>query len=159
MSEGKSVSEAEVIPHHKLFEASAGTGAGGAGSKVFHLAEVPELSSLHDGRRKQVLLNRANTSAALLVDVVTVAAGSGSPRHYHKGTDHFFFILDGRGNLEIEGRSYPLQRGSVAWIADGDVHQVFADPASPLMFLEYFSRGDHETVFLGQACAWQPRGR
>lgn len=152
------VSDAQTIPHHKLAAAPAGTGARGGGSKVFHLSEVPELTSHHDGRVKQVLLNRSNTTAALLVDIVTVAAGSGSPRHYHKGTDHFFFILDGLGSLEIEGQRYPVQRGTVAWIADGDVHQVLADPASPLQFLEYFSHGEHETVFLGPACEWHPQG-
>ncbi len=159
MSQGRSVSDEGVIPHHKLFESPAGTGTSGTGSKVFQLDDVAELTSLHDGRRKQVLFNRANTSAELLVDVVTVAPGSSSPRHYHKGTDHFFFILDGVGRLEIDGRSHPLRRGSVAWIADGDIHQVFADPASHLTFLEYFSHGEHETVFLGQACEWQPRQR
>ncbi len=146
----------QVIPHRELFKAAVGGGSLGAGSKVFHLDDVAELASVHDGRTKKVLFNRANTAAGLLVDVVTVVPGSSSPQHYHRGTEHFFVILAGRGRIEISGRSHPVRAGTVAWIADGDVHQVFADPKIPLNFLEYFSHGQHETVFLEQGCEWRP---
>ena len=149
----------QTIPHARLHATETGVIGEGPGSKVFSLDDVPELASLHDGRRKRVLLNTANTGAGLLVDVVTVAPGSASPLHYHKQTEHFFFIVDGRGHITIAGRDYPLRLGSVAWIADGDPHQVFAASDSPLTFLEYFSRGNHETVFLGQACEWKPEPR
>ncbi len=146
----------QVIPHRELFEAAIGAGSMGAGSKVFHLDDVPELASAHDGRTKKILFNRTNTAAGLLVDVVTVVPGGSSPQHYHRGTEHFFVILAGRGRIEISGHNHPLQAGTIAWIADGDVHQVFADPEIPLTFLEYFSHGQHETVFLGQGCEWRP---
>ncbi len=153
------VGEGSVIPHHKLFETEVGAAIEARGSKAFHLDDVPELVSVHDGRRKKVLFNSASTAADLRVDVVSVVPGGSSPLHYHRGTDHFFFILDGRGRIVIEDRSYPLRAGTVVWIADGDPHQVFADPESPLTFLEYFSRGQHETVFLGQGCEWRPTQR
>ncbi len=146
----------QVIPHRELFEAAVGSGSLGAGSKVFHLDDVPELASVHDGRTKKILFNRANTGGGFLVDVVTVAPGSSSSQHYHQGTEHFFVILAGRGRIEIKGDSHPVQAGTVAWIANGDVHQVFADPEIPLTFLEYFSHGQHETVFLGPGCEWRP---
>lgn len=149
----------ERIPHHRLFEAEGIVAEGGSGSKVFHLDDVPELTSVHDGRRKKVLLNRPSTGKELLVDVLTYGPGVTSPLHYHRGTDHFFFVLDGRGRILIQDREYPLRAGTVVWIAEGDVHKVYADPDSTLTFLEYFSRGDHETVFLEQACEWQPRKR
>jgi quercetin dioxygenase-like cupin family protein len=147
----------QTIPHAGLHDTEASVVGEGAESKVFHFDDVPELASLHDGRRKRVLLNATNTGAELLVDVVTVAPGSSSPLHYHKGTEHFFFALDGRGRIVIRDQAHPLRRGSVVWIADGDLHQVFADPDSPLTFLEYFSRGRHETVFMGPSCEWKPK--
>ncbi len=144
--------EGDVIPHRALFNAPLGGAPGQSGSKVFHIDDVPELASLHDTRKKRILLNRPNTGAPLLVDVVTIGPGDASPLHYHKGTDHFFLILDGRGRIVVKDQAYALRRGSVAWVADGDIHQLFADPDSPLTFMEYFSRGDHETVFVGQSC-------
>ncbi len=150
------VASEQVIPHRELFRATVGAGSLGAGSKVFHLDDVPEFASVHDGRTKKILFNRANTATGLLVDVVTVVPGGSSPPHYHRGTEHFFVILAGHGRIEISGHSHPLQAGTAAWIAEGDVHQVFADPEIPLTFLEYFSHGQHETVFLGPGCEWRP---
>jgi quercetin dioxygenase-like cupin family protein len=143
------------IAHEGLAEAERVLGRG-PGSKVFHLEDVPELVSVHDGRRKRVLLNSTNTGGELLVDVVTVAPGSSSPVHFQRGTEHFFYVLAGRGRIRIGDREFPLRAGSVAWVAEGDIHQLLADPDCELAFLEYFSRGRHETVFLGPACTWRP---
>jgi quercetin dioxygenase-like cupin family protein len=147
--------EGESIPHHRLIDAHVGIAAEPGGSVVFHLDDVPELSSQHDGRRKKVLLNAPITGKELLVDVLDYAPGGTSPLHYHRGTDHFFYVLDGRGRIVINDREYPLRPHTVVWIADGDAHKVFADPDSHLQFLEYFSRGHHETVFMEQACGWR----
>lgn len=150
--------EAEGVPHHRLIDAHVGIATTPEGSKVFHLDDVPQLASEHDGRRKKVLLNAPVTGAALLVDVLDYGPGVASPLHYHRGTDHFFYVLEGRGRIVIGDREYPLRPDTVVWIADGDVHKVFADPDAHLRFLEYFSRGHHETVFLEQACEWQLKG-
>ncbi len=146
----------ETVPHHRLFEATVGVIGTGPGSKAFHIDEISELGSVHDGRRKKILLNAINTAAPLLVDIVSYEPGATSPLHFHRDIDHFFFVLGGRGRIVIEGQEYPLRPGSVVWIAPGDVHKVHAAADSTLTFLEYFSRGEHETVFLEQACEWRP---
>src|SRR3989304_5203744 len=46
--------------------------------------------------------------------------------------------------------------GRGVWIASGDAHKVYADADGALTFRESFSRGEHETVFLEQACEWRP---
>lgn len=147
------------VPHHRLHESDVGVIGRGPGSKVFHVDEVTELTSQHDGRRKKILLNAINTGSPLLVDIVSYAPGGTSPLHFHREIDHFFFVLDGRGRIVINGQDHPLRAGTVVWIAAGDVHKVHADADSPLTFLEYFSRGAHETVFLEQACEWRPDPR
>ncbi len=144
----------EQVRHEGLADTHKVVGRG-PGSKVFHVDEVPELESAHDGRRKRVLLNRTNTGSSLLVDVVTVAPGSASPVHLHRGTDHFFYVLAGRGRIRIGDQEFPLRAGSVAWVGEGEVHQLLADPDCELTFLEYFSQARHETVFLGPACTWR----
>jgi quercetin dioxygenase-like cupin family protein len=155
---GAHAQESGTIPHHKLIDA-AGIVIGGTGSRVFHLDDLPELSSEHDGRKKKVLLNTPSTGSEMLVDILDYAPGGTSPLHYHKGTEHFFFVLGGRGRIVINDREYPLRSNTVVWIVDGDVHKVYADPDSRLQFLEYFSKGRHETVFMEEACAWQPQSK
>ncbi len=145
-----------TVPHHRLFETTVGVMGQGTGSKLFNVDEIPELGSVHDGRQKKILLNATNTGSPLLVDLVSYAPGATSPLHFHRDIDHFFFVLDGRGRIVINGRENPLRAGSVVWIASGDTHKVYADADGALTFLEYFSRGEHETVFLEQACEWRP---
>jgi quercetin dioxygenase-like cupin family protein len=149
--------EGSSIPHHRLIDTDFGIGVGAAGSRVVHLDEVPVLASERDGRKKRVLLNAPVTGAELLVDVLDYAPGGTSPLHYHRGTEHFFYVLAGRGRILIEDREYPLRPGTMVWIAEGAVHKVFANADESLQFLEYFSRGHHETVFIEQACEWTPK--
>lgn len=146
----------ETVPHQRLFDATAGVVGRGSGSKVFHVDDITDLASEHDRRRKKILLNTTNTDAPLLVDLLAYAPGGTSPLHFHREVEHFFFVLGGRGRIVINEQEHPLRTGSVVWIAAGDVHKVYADADSPLTFLEYFSRGNHETVFLEQACEWRP---
>lgn len=147
----------ETVPHHRLFEARVAPAVEESASRVFHLEDVPELASDHDRRRKRVLFNSAMTGTPMLVDVLVYAPGGMSPLHYHRGTEHFLFVLDGR--VQIKGQDHPLRAGSVVWLAEGDPHKVFAAEDSPLVFLEYFSQGKHETVFVEQACEWRPEPR
>ncbi|MBM3469728.1 MAG: cupin domain-containing protein [Armatimonadetes bacterium] len=148
-----------TVPHHRLFESTIGPSVAGKESKVFHLDDVPDLASDHDRRRKKVLFNSALTGTEMLVDVLFYAPGGTSPLHYHSGTEHYFVVLDGRGHITINGQDQPLRAGSVVWLAEGDPHKVFAAEDSPLVFLEYFSKGKHETVFVEQACEWRPERR
>lgn len=131
----------------------------GDGSRLFHERSTGEMTSQHDGRSKTVLINRNLVPDAgdLLVDVVTYGPGVACPEHYHEGTDHFFYILDGEGVIEIEGEEYELTAGTVAWIGERDKHRLYAreDQAGMRVF-EYFSDGDHDTVFFGEECTWQP---
>lgn len=130
----------------------------GEGSRIFHESSVGEMDSAHDGRSKTVLINEGLVPDAgdLLVDVVTYGPGVACPVHYHEGTSHFFYILEGEGVLEIEGEEYDLEAGTVAWIGEGDKHRLFAREGQGMRVFEYFSDGEHETTFLGEECTWQP---
>lgn len=149
------MSESKVIPHEKLYQMESAIGAQ-SGSKVYHLDELPLLDSRHDGRQKKVIINAKMFNTQMLVDMLTYRPGGSSPLHYHQGTEHFFFVLGGRGRIEIEGESYELREGTIVWVAEGDKHKLYADEDSELRLLEFFSSGKHETVFLEQSCQWKP---
>lgn len=125
---------------------------------IYHESSVGEMDSQHDGRTKTVLINRGLVPDAdeLLVDVVTYGPGVSCPEHFHQGTDHFFYILEGEGVLEVEGEEYDLEAGSVAWIGEGDRHRLYAREGQQMRVFEYFSNGDHDTTFFGEECTWRP---
>jgi len=151
----------EVIAHSDLSKSELNAedvDVGGEGTRVYHESAVGEMDSLHDGRSKTVLVNEGLVPAAgeLLVDVVEYGPGVSCPVHYHEGTDHFFYILEGEGVLEVEGEEIDLSQGSVAWIGEGDRHRLFAREGQEMRVFEYFSNGDHDTVFEGEECSWSP---
>lgn len=130
----------------------------GEQSRIYHESDVGEMASEHDGRSKNVLVNEGLVPQAgdLLVDVVTYGPNVACPEHYHKGTKHFFYILEGDGVLEIEGEEYDIEQGTVAWIGEGDRHRLFARDGQQMRVFEYFSNGDHDTTFFGEECTWRP---
>jgi quercetin dioxygenase-like cupin family protein len=152
----------EVIAHSDLSKSKLDAEdleLGGEGTRVYHESDVGEMDSLHDGRRKTVLINEGLVPAAgdLLIDVVDYDPGVSCPVHYHDGTDHFFYILEGEGVLEVEGEEIELSQGSVAWIGEGDSHRLFArEGQEGMRVFEYFSDGDHESVFEDEECSWSP---
>lgn len=130
----------------------------GERSRVYHESSIDEMDSQHDGRRKTVLVNRGLVPDAddLLVDIVTYGPNVSCPEHYHEGTDHFFYILEGEGVLEVEGEEYDISAGSVVWVGEGDRHRLYAREGQQMRVFEYFSNGDHDTTWFGEECTWQP---
>lgn len=130
----------------------------GDGSRVYHESSVGEMDSEHDGRSKTVLINRNLVPDAdeLLIDVVTYGPRVACPEHFHEGTDHFFYILEGEGVLEVDGEEVDIEAGTVAWIGAGDPHRLFARDGQQMRVFEYFSNGDHDTTFFGEECTWRP---
>lgn len=130
----------------------------GEHSRIFHESATGEMESQHDGRSKHVLINEQLVPEAgdLLVDVVTYGPEVACPEHYHEGTKHFFYILEGEGVLEVEGEEYDIEQGTVAWIGEGDRHRLFAREGQQMKVFEYFSNGDHDTTFFGEECTWRP---
>ena len=154
------MADTDRTTHSDLFgdhlEADADTA--GEGSVVYHESSVPSLDNESDDRSKTVLVNRdlVPDAGELLVDVVTYGPGVSVKEHYHEGTAHFFYVLEGEGVIEIEGEETPLRKGSVAWIGEGDRHRLFAREGEGMRVLEHFSNNDHEITFFGDSYTWKP---
>jgi len=131
----------------------------GEDSRVYHESTVESLDSVHDGRARRVLVNEhlAGTES-LLVDTVTYGPGVSCPKHYHRNTEHFFYVLSGEGVVELAGEEHEITEGSVVWVGDGDEHRLYArEDQDGMRVFEYFSNADYETVYTsGKACTWTP---
>ncbi|OHD21849.1 MAG: cupin [Spirochaetes bacterium GWB1_59_5] len=66
--------------------------------------------------------------------VFTVQPGGTSPYHSHDWF-HANYILEGQGNLVIEGVAQPIKAGSVAYIEGGKNHNFVNTGATPLKFI------------------------
>jgi len=87
-----------------------------------------------DGSQIRSLLDRTNAPVAnQSLAEASVPEGGATERHYHKLSEEFYFLLEGRGTMEIDGKMSPVSPGDAILIPAGSWHQVTA--ISPLRFL------------------------
>jgi mannose-6-phosphate isomerase-like protein (cupin superfamily) len=77
--------------------------------------------------------NGTPTKSSLALIVIT--PGGSSSAHSHKETEEIYHILNGQGNLVIDGIQVMLQPGQACLIQPGEVHQLFNPGESNLEFL------------------------
>lgn len=87
-----------------------------------------------DGSTIRSILDRttAPVQAQSLAEA-TLPAGAATQRHYHKVSEEFYFILEGRGDMELDGDRRVLGPGDAVLIPAGAWHTIEA--LSPLRML------------------------
>jgi mannose-6-phosphate isomerase-like protein (cupin superfamily) len=64
-----------------------------------------------------------------------IAAGSATTRHYHRASEEFYFLLEGSGDMEIDGERRRVGAGDAVLIPAGSWHQITADARTPIRML------------------------
>ncbi len=65
----------------------------------------------------------------------TVGPGHTTEAHYHTRSEEIYYILQGRGDVNIEGDTSTLKKGDAVVIAPGARHQIRNSGDEPLVFL------------------------
>lgn len=116
-----------------------------AGAPGLHLAYRPVHArsrfdatpfTTKDGSEIRVLLD-AEVAAAenqSLAEAV-LAAGQATERHYHARTEEIYFLLEGAGEMEVDGETRTVGPGDAILIPAGARHQITAVGDGPLRFL------------------------
>lgn len=87
-----------------------------------------------DGSTIRSLLDRANAPVAnQSLAEATLPAGGETQRHYHRMSEEFYFLLEGRAVMEIDGERREVGRGDAILIPAGAWHQIRA--TEPLRLL------------------------
>ena len=87
-----------------------------------------------DGSTIRSLLDRANAPVAnQSLAEATLPAGCETQRHHHRLSEEFYYLLDGRGLMEIDGEEREVGPGDAILIPAGAWHQIRA--LEPLQFL------------------------
>jgi mannose-6-phosphate isomerase-like protein (cupin superfamily) len=73
-----------------------------------------------------------HTSAQSLAEA-SLAPGQSTQRHYHAASEEIYVVLEGEGELEIDGERRHVRPGDAALIPAGSWHAIAA--ASQLRFL------------------------
>lgn len=87
-----------------------------------------------DGSTIRSLLDRSNAPVLnQSLAEATLPAGGRTDRHYHRVSEEFYYLLAGRGLMEIEGGTREVGPGDAILIPPGAWHQITA--IEPLQFL------------------------
>jgi mannose-6-phosphate isomerase-like protein (cupin superfamily) len=87
-----------------------------------------------DGSTIRSILDRTNAPVEMQsLAEASIPAGGATQRHYHKLSEEFYFILEGRGLMEIDGESREVTTGDAILIPRHAWHQITAK--EPLRFL------------------------
>ena len=92
------------------------------------------------GQEVLVKLTNADTNGATAIFHLTVPPMSGPPLHRHSREDEWFYVLQGRITVEINGQPVVLDAGGSGFASRGTVHTCYC-------------RRRHET---GEVKEWMP---
>jgi len=65
----------------------------------------------------------------------TLPAGAATQRHYHRHSEEIYYVVEGEGELELDGERAAVGPGDAALIPPGAWHEIRASKAGPLRFL------------------------
>ena len=104
-----------------------------------------------DGSTIRVLLD-AETAAARNQSLAeaALAPGHATERHYHAEAEEIYFVLEGRGGMEVDGEHRDVGPGDAVLIPPGAWHQIRATGRGELRFLCLCAPPyRHEDTFFG----------
>jgi mannose-6-phosphate isomerase-like protein (cupin superfamily) len=73
-----------------------------------------------------------HTEAQSLAEA-SLARGQATERHYHRASEEIYFVLEGRGRMELDGDERDVDAGDAVLIPPGAWHRIQA--TQPLRFL------------------------
>ena len=92
--------------------------------------ENQTLFTTKDGSTIRSILDRTNAPVQnQSLAEARVAAGGATQRHFHKIAEEFYFILEGRGAIEIAGETRTVGPGDAILIPTGAWHTIAAQEA------------------------------
>ncbi len=102
---------------------------------INNLKEQPPFTT-KDGSTIRSILDATNAPVEnQSLAEATLPPGAATDRHYHKKSEEIYFILDGTGTMEIDGKEQEVRPHDGILIPPHAWHQIKADKGEPLIFL------------------------
>jgi mannose-6-phosphate isomerase-like protein (cupin superfamily) len=88
-----------------------------------------------DGSTIRVLLDAESGTRNQSLAEAWLEPGQATQRHYHARSEELYVLLDGEGELEVDGERSRVGPGQAILIPPGARHQITASDDGPLRFL------------------------
>ena len=117
-------------------------------ARIVNTYDVPRLNSKHDGRyRYETIQPGVLGTRHMRGEIVVYPPGSAGASHYHEGTEHLFYITEGRGTLYVNDEAHEVKAGDFISVFDGERHWFKNHTSETFAFLELFSPTEYRTVW------------
>ncbi len=87
------------------------------------------------------LLKDNSFGKKLVLSSTFLRANQMTTGHRHQGQEEVYFFVKGNGNMEIDGKLFPVKEGDVVCIEDGEFHKVYNTGHTGLYFVCVFDGG------------------
>jgi mannose-6-phosphate isomerase-like protein (cupin superfamily) len=88
-----------------------------------------------DGSTIRVLLDAESGTRNQSLAEAWLEPGQATERHYHVASEELYVLLEGSGEMEIDGERAEVRPGQAILIPPGARHQIRANGERPLRFL------------------------
>lgn len=85
-----------------------------------------------------------NSVLSSLIVSTTILYGKKTIGHRHKGIDEVYIILDGVGEIELDGEILPIKEGTLIILPEGIFHRLWNKGKDPLVALCVFQKYKRE---------------
>jgi quercetin dioxygenase-like cupin family protein len=76
---------------------------------------------------------------ALSLGAITLAPGTAIPAHEHAGSSEYLFVLEGEGEMTVEGQVIPVEAGDAIQIPAGARHAFVAADGGPVKAIQLYA--------------------
>lgn len=87
--------------------------------------DVPAFASAHGEVVYELIGHKAGGSTQHSLAQITILPGKASLKHYHPEAEESYYILAGRGRIEIDGETREVSAGDAVLIPPDVTHQIF----------------------------------
>ena len=106
--------------------------------KLTSLNNLPEKEVSHNQAiKKKVMLSPGDLPHLTNFSQARLAPGQISPGHFHRDMCEVFYVESGSGIIVIDGKEYPLEKGTCVATETGEVHEIINNGSTDLV-INYF---------------------
>lgn len=95
----------------------------------------------------KIMMPAALTGGNFSALVAEVKPGEGPPPHLHRDREEYFFVLEGRYQLEVDGRETTIEPGTLVFVPRGTVHAFKNIGVTTGRLLEWTIPGSNDPYF------------
>ena len=102
---------------------------------IRNIDAVPAFQTKDGSEIRELLAHRNSCVRNQSLAEATLPAGGSTMRHYHPLAEEIYYILTGRGEMEVAGETAQVGPGDSIAIPPGAPHQIRNGGDTPLKFL------------------------